>query len=344
MNELARHDPVSISTTQFDPKGFEQAVELSKILARSQLIPSALRGKSDDVLIVLITGRELGLSSMQALRSISVIEGKPCLGADAMVGLVQSHPDVCEYFRLVSSDDSKAVYETKRKGHSEPVRMSFTIEQAKAAGLTGKQNWQRWGAAMLRARCSSHLARAVYPDLVAGIYNSDEGEEIRESAARVVNTPEPVKVARAPSACDALVAEIGRTVSLEALKALVPRLQALSNGDKEIARAAYGERQAVLRAQDRQVEDAVVEEPEPAQPAEEPAQQEAQPAQDNPPTEPLKGTGEFAEWLSEKLKQAPDMRSLTALARRKVDCPTESHADVLAAFNSRRAELTKADK
>lgn len=62
---------------------------------------------------------------------------------------------------------------------------------------------------------------------------------------------------------------------------------------------------------------------------------------DNPPTEPLKGTGEFAEWLVAGLKQAPDIRSLTALARRKADCPAGSHADVLAAFNSRRSELTK---
>jgi hypothetical protein len=47
--------------------------------------------------------------------------------------------------------DQRAIYETKRVG-STPVKISFTIEQAKQAGLTGKDNWRNYPAAMLRAR------------------------------------------------------------------------------------------------------------------------------------------------------------------------------------------------
>lgn len=160
----------------FVPENLPQAMELAKVLAQSSLIPTPLRGKAADVLVVLMKGRELGLSPIHALSEIHVIEGKPVSAATLKVGLCL-RSKACEYFRLVESSGAKAVYETKRTG-SEPVRLTWTIEQASKAQLTGKKNWQTHPDAMLRARCSSALATAVYPDLVQGLLTDDEAEEI----------------------------------------------------------------------------------------------------------------------------------------------------------------------
>jgi hypothetical protein len=49
------------------------------------------------------------------------------------------------------------------------------MEQARVAGLVrGGGQWQTYPEAMLRARCAAALARIVYPDLVAGVYDPDE--------------------------------------------------------------------------------------------------------------------------------------------------------------------------
>jgi len=72
--------------------------------------------------------------------------------------------------------------------------MSFTIEQAQRAGVTGKDNWKKYPEAMLRARCISALARAVYPDVVLGIYETDELEPVHTSR------PIPTMAERAASA------------------------------------------------------------------------------------------------------------------------------------------------
>jgi hypothetical protein len=177
------------SLTPFEPTNIEQAMTLATTLSKSGLIPDSLRNKPADVLVVLMTGRELGLGPMQALRGIAVINGKPVLSADLLVAQCLRHRDVCEWFRLVESTDKAARYETKRAG-SEPVAMAWTIEQANAAGLTGKGPWKAHTAAMLRARCSAALARAVYPDLVGGMYETDEGNEMR-APARVVDLAQP---------------------------------------------------------------------------------------------------------------------------------------------------------
>ena len=143
------------------------------VAAASSLAPDALRGKPNDALIVLMAGRELGLAPMQSMRMLGVIKGKVTLAADATVALVRRSGE-CVEWRLVESTDKRATYTTRRKGDTEPTTLTWTIEQAQRAGLTGGTGWRSYPEAMLRARCAAALARIVYPDLVAGIYDPDE--------------------------------------------------------------------------------------------------------------------------------------------------------------------------
>ncbi|MEO1632356.1 MAG: recombinase RecT [Bacteroidota bacterium] len=171
------------------PTTFDQASAFADAVARSSFVPDAFRGKPGDVLACIIAGHELGIGPMQALRSIHVVKGKPILSADLMVALCK-RSGVCRYFRLVESTPERAVYETQREGDPEPTRLVWTMQDAKRARLTGNGNWQKHPAAMLRARCSSALARAVYPDLVAGIYEDDEAREIggRDNGGRAARS------------------------------------------------------------------------------------------------------------------------------------------------------------
>ena len=179
----------------FEPRNIDQALHLAGLLVASRLLPRSV-GTPEAAFAIIATGRELGLTAMQSLRSIHVIEGKPTLSADLILALVKSRRDVCAWFMLVESSERVAHYRTQRIGEPEPTDMSFTIEDAQRAGVTGKDNWKKYPAAMLRARCIAALSRAVYPDLTLGIYESDELEaappvQVPE-AQRYVATPAPV--------------------------------------------------------------------------------------------------------------------------------------------------------
>lgn len=182
----------------FEPQNLDQAERLATTLAKSALLPDGLKGRPSDVLVTIITGHELGLSPMQAVRGLHVIKGKAVMSADLAVALVKRHPD-CVRFRLVHSDDKRAEYETERRNEG-VTKMAFTIEQARQAGLGG-DNWRKYPAAMLRARAASALARAVYPDLMLGVL--EEGEEISDvsstrppPAAELNATPPPTPTAQ----------------------------------------------------------------------------------------------------------------------------------------------------
>lgn len=150
---------------------------------------------ADMTFAVMLAGAELGIGPMQAIRSIQIVKGKLSNTADFTIALcVRSQH--CEYFRLVSGDATAAHYETRRRGAPAPTSLTYTLAQATRAGLTGSQTWRAHPEAMLRARCAAALARAVYPDLVAGIYTPDEAEEIRGADARPAATEEGDEDAR----------------------------------------------------------------------------------------------------------------------------------------------------
>lgn len=144
---------------------------------------------ADKAFAVLLKGHELGFTPMASAGSIAIIKGKVSLSADATIALCKRSP-ACLYLRLVESSEEVATYETQRHGDPSPTSLSYTIAQAKTAGLTGSQTWRAHAPAMLRARCGAAIARAVYPDLVAGIYDPDEVAEIVRSEP----APAPARV------------------------------------------------------------------------------------------------------------------------------------------------------
>ena len=178
---------MSAEIAVWEPQNLDQAVLLSQRLSKSGLVPDKLRGKPDDILLVLMAGHELGFSPVQSLRSFYVINGRLAIYADATVAVCVGKP-VCKYFRLIESNAKVATYETVREG-SEPVRLSYTIEQAVRAKLTSNQTYQAHTEAMLRARCAAALARVVYPDLVAGLYDPSELEEPVIQSSPAVSRP-----------------------------------------------------------------------------------------------------------------------------------------------------------
>jgi len=211
---------MSTELTALVPSTIEETKALATTLAKSNLLPADLVGKEANVFMAIMSGRELGLPPMASIRGISIIKGKPILHADTMVGIVLSR-GVCEYFQPVESTAESATYVTKRKGMPEPVRCTFTIAEAKLAGLVDRKNsdgspsnYIKYPRAMLKARCKAMLARDVYPDVIGGCYLPDEADEIQATpdapttaAPDLAGFTAPPRVEREPDAVDAEIVE-----------------------------------------------------------------------------------------------------------------------------------------
>ena len=160
----------SAVTEDLQPLDIESGYRLAKALYNGRLY-----GKYptvEAIFTVIIKARELGLKMTTALDGFHIIEGKPSASADLMRALAERHPD-CEYFRIIDSSAESATWETKHRRHKDPTRYTYTIAEARQAGLTGG-NWSKRPRDMLTKTAASKLARLVYPGATAGLYCPEE--------------------------------------------------------------------------------------------------------------------------------------------------------------------------
>lgn len=173
--KLAKSPPVTDFALSLQPQSASDAFALSGYLHNSRLyqkFPSR-----EAIFAVILRGRELGLGSGTALDSFHLIQGRPTASAHLIMALAQRDPD-CEYLMLVESSATSATYETKHRRQPRPVRITYTLDEAEAAGLTRKGGpWKTATAAMLRKTAGVLCVRAVFQGAVCGLLSAEEIEQ-----------------------------------------------------------------------------------------------------------------------------------------------------------------------
>lgn len=179
---------------EIQPRGFmnpatvKEGMELAAWIAKSDLAPRDYKDKPQNVLIAMQMGLEVGLSPMQAIQNIAVVNGRPSIWGDSMLALCQNHRDFESIDENQSTND-KGVCIVKRRG-MEPQRREFTIDDAKKAGLWGKQGpWQTAPARMLKLRARAFAIRDTFADALRGLQSAEEQRDIVETTA-VESIPE----------------------------------------------------------------------------------------------------------------------------------------------------------
>jgi hypothetical protein len=169
MNELTIQGEPTFSLS---PRNLAEAMEFAKIIAQSDMVPKDYVNKPGNVLVAVQTGAELGLKPMQSLQGISVINGRPSIWGDAMRALVISHPEFEDLHE--DKQDTQCTVTLKRRGRS-PVVTTFSMEDAKKAGLAGKSGpWQTAPRRMLQMRAFAFAARDLFADALKGIKSTEE--------------------------------------------------------------------------------------------------------------------------------------------------------------------------
>jgi len=214
----------------FAPRDMEQLMKLAGVIAKSNLVPSAYRGKPDDIIVAASYGAEVGLTLWQSLQWTCVINGRPQLFGDGDLAVVRASGRL-EYIQewLVGDGDAmEASCEVKRRGEPQSVRRSFSVAQAKKAGLWGKDGpWRQYPERMLLFRARKYALRDTFGDVLGGLASNDEwvgpetqgadympGMSLPEvsaaSQAAPAAEPPPTEAAALPvtcAACDELVDE-----------------------------------------------------------------------------------------------------------------------------------------
>jgi len=163
-----------------------QAHQIAQSLAATSFVPKSLRCEdrsltpeqrdavtASNITAAILTGAELGIKPMAALRSTDIIYGTPALRAHTMRGLVQSHGHEIE---PVVQTDERVVWRGRRKGSQTWVEVEWTIDRAKQLGAYGRNDsYKSQPKTMLNARATGELSRIIDADGLLGMpYAAEE--------------------------------------------------------------------------------------------------------------------------------------------------------------------------
>ena len=151
------------------PATFDGMLRQAEVLFKSGLLPAEIKSPAA-ALAIILAGRELNIPPMQALRSIYVVKGKPALSAQLMGALIWRAGHSYHVDELTQELCRITFQRRGQKGYTH----TFTIGDAKAAGLTDGASWQHYKKAMLFSRCMSAGARIQMSDVIAGMYTVEE--------------------------------------------------------------------------------------------------------------------------------------------------------------------------
>lgn len=177
-----QHRKVAVSTggkiAAFVPQTLEEAWRLAGALASSGMTPKSYGSDQNKIMVGMMAGAEVGLTPMASLQSIAVIGNNPSLWGDGALGLIQASgllEDMAE-----DDDGNTATCTMKRKGRSTPIVRTFSMEDAKKAGLAGKAGpWTQYPARMRQMRARAFAMRDGFADVLRGLHIA---EEVRDYA------------------------------------------------------------------------------------------------------------------------------------------------------------------
>jgi hypothetical protein len=161
-------------------QSFDDAFRFAKMVAASEFAPKDFRNKPESCLLAIQHGSEVGLSPMQSLQSIAVINGRPSVWGDAALALVLGSP-VCEFVKEDIDGDGEAMTAAcaaKRRGYTSATVVKFSVADAKKAGLWGKSGpWTQYPKRMLQLRARGFALRDAFPDVLKGLITAEEAQD-----------------------------------------------------------------------------------------------------------------------------------------------------------------------
>ena len=204
----------------------EKMEKFAEILLNSKLVPNHFyeklpdgkpdfsKGKTPAVVAVLIQGYQLQLPPLTALQHIIPVNGLLSIKGDLAKSMIfnsgKLKPGSWVEEETGSIDEGNLVVKitATRSDNGQTLSRSFSVAQAKRAGLwiteqqvNGQDGWKykssawwKYPARMINYRALGFLARDMFPDVMAGVYTTEEAMDLPKDVTEVIETESGAKI------------------------------------------------------------------------------------------------------------------------------------------------------
>ena len=120
--------------------------------------------------VIAAAGHEMGMQPMRAIRSLAMVKGKVIEAADSQLARFKSAGGRSEFETL---DETRAVLHLVHPNGDKHTE-TFTLDDAKRAGLETNANYKKFPRAMLRSRAITAGLKSIGWEGAVGAYDPDE--------------------------------------------------------------------------------------------------------------------------------------------------------------------------
>lgn len=170
---------------------FDDVERAARAMSASGFFPDSKQAAQ--AVVKVLAGRELGFGAFASMTGVAVIQGKPVVGANLTAAAIKQ---TGKYNYRVTKHTDQECEIAFFEDNQEVGRSRFTMEDAKAAGLTNKDNWKKYPRNMLFARAISNGQKWYAPDVYNGVtvYTPDEmGASVDEEGNIIEAEAHPVE-------------------------------------------------------------------------------------------------------------------------------------------------------
>jgi hypothetical protein len=174
MTQLVPHQQPQASgfAAAIRPNNMQEAMQFVQGLAKSS-IAAQFNGDVYAILGAIERGESFGYSVFQSLQNIMYVNGKWTVYGDAMLAICRASRTCQDVVESFDDESSTATCTALRQG-CRPVVRTFSLADARTAGLTNKGPWKSYPKRMLQMRARSFALRDAFADLLAGIAMQEE--------------------------------------------------------------------------------------------------------------------------------------------------------------------------
>ena len=168
---------------------FDEAERAARAMAGSGFFQDAKA--ANQAIVKILAGQELGFGAFASMTGVAIIQGKPAIGANLQAAAVKR---TGKYNYRITEMSNEACEVAFLEAGQEVGRSRFTMEDAKAAQLTGKDNWRKFPRNMLFARAISNGVKWYAPDIFNGatVYTPDELGAVEDADGNIISQPAPI--------------------------------------------------------------------------------------------------------------------------------------------------------
>ena len=158
---------------------------MAKAIAESKLF--GIQTPAQALALGLLCQAE-GRHPAEAARDYHIINGKPSLKSEAMLARFQQAGGKVDWHEYTH----ESVSGTFSHPQGGSLKVSWTMQDATRAGLTGNPTWKKFPRQMLKARCISEAVRGIFPGVLSGLYAPEEVSEF--TPVQAVTEPEVLQI------------------------------------------------------------------------------------------------------------------------------------------------------